>query len=183
MEIALINESLFRDNSPVKDDTIIGKFIPYIVLAQRLYIAPILGDALTSELQTQIKIASETGDTTAITQTNQALILMIAPPLSFYAVYQALPFHWASLINKGITLLESENSKAIGIDELGQLRRYLRDDAQILAQQLADYLCHCEANYPLWRPSESCGCAIKSCNSNGGGSKIAEADTGMFYPE
>lgn len=30
MEIILINEELFRENSPIKDDTIITKFVPYI---------------------------------------------------------------------------------------------------------------------------------------------------------
>ena len=183
MEIALINEALFRENSPVKDDTIINKFIPYIILAQKLHIAPILGDALTGELQTQIKAASETGEPDAITQLNKALITMIAPPLSIYAVYQALPFHWAAILNKGITVLESENSKAVGASELGQLRRYLRDDAQVLAQQLADYLCSCEDSYPLWRPSGACGCAITRCGSNGGGSEKAAFNTGIYYPE
>ncbi len=31
MEIILINEELFRENSPIKDDTIVTKFVPYML--------------------------------------------------------------------------------------------------------------------------------------------------------
>ena len=31
MEIILINEELFRENSPIKDDTIVTTFVPYML--------------------------------------------------------------------------------------------------------------------------------------------------------
>ncbi len=31
METILINEELFRENSPIKDDTIVTKFVPYML--------------------------------------------------------------------------------------------------------------------------------------------------------
>jgi hypothetical protein len=174
MEIVLINEGLFKENSPLKDDTIIAKFVPYINIAQKIYIERILGKPLTDELKDQVKAASQpdaTGD--EITPENQALILILAPALSFYAVYQGLPFHWAAIVNKGVTLRESENSKAIDIKDIAQLRRWLRDDAEELGRDLIGYLCRCREKYPLWRPERGCGC---------GGREQNPIDTGIFIP-
>ena len=55
MGVVLINEELFKENSPVKDDTIITKFVPYISIAQKIYIERILGKPLADELKEQIK--------------------------------------------------------------------------------------------------------------------------------
>jgi hypothetical protein len=177
MEIALISEELFRLNSPIKDDTYIGKFVPYIILTQKMYIKPFLGSALYNELQTQIKAAQvvPTPDPYPISEANQALLEMIAPPLSFYAVYQGLPFHWAAIVNKGVTLRNSENSDAVGINDIAQLRRWIKDDAQELMNQLTGYLCGCD-KYPLWVPGTHCG----GCGC--GDSTAAANDFGIFIP-
>jgi len=177
METILINEELFRENSPIKDDTIITKFVPYISIAQKIYIERILGKPLADELKAQVKEASKEGATgNEITPANQALILMLAPALSFYAVYQGIPFHWAAIVNKGITVRESENSKAVDINDIAQLRRWLRDDAEALSRDLVDYLCRCRDLYPSWRPERSCDCG-------GEGSTDSPFDSGIYIPK
>ncbi len=87
---------------------------------------------------------------------------MIAPALSFWAVYQALPFHWAAIVNKGVTLRESENSRALGIDDVAQVRRWLADDAQALTRDLEAYLERCRDAFPSWRPPTPCGCGPRT---------------------
>lgn len=182
MEVVLINEELFKENSPIKEDTIITKFVPYINIAQKMYIERILGKPLTDELKDQIKTASRqdaTGE--EISPENQALILKIAPALSFYAVYQGLPFHWASIANKGITLRNSENSDAVSVKDIAQLRRWIKDDAEELGRDLIEYLCECKESYPLWKPGKGCGC---DPSWNGGeGSKVSPLDAGIFIPK
>lgn len=183
MEIAIISEELFKENSPIKDDTIITKFVPYILIAQKMYIERIIGRPLLEELQSQIAQAQETPDANPypITPENQALILEIAPALSFYAVYQGIPFHWAAIVNKGITVRESENSKGVGINDIAQLRRWLKDDAEYLANKLVSYLCGCTDKYPAWKPGSGydCGCG---CNGDTG-SKSVPLDAGIFIPK
>lgn len=177
MDIVLINEGLFKDNSPVKDDTIITEFVPFLSIAQKLHIERVLGRPLTDELKAQVKAASTPGaDGTEISPANQALILALAPALSFYAVYQGLPFHWASIVNKGVTVRASENSQAVGISDLAQLRRWIKDDAEVLERDLIDYLCRCRDRYPLWQPDKGCGC------DSGEGSTHSPLDTGVFIP-
>ena len=180
MEVVLINEELFKENSPIKDDTIITKFVPYISIAQKMYIERILGKPLTDELKDQVKAASRqnaTGD--EITPENQALIQIIAPALSFYAVYQGIPFYWAAIVNKGITVRESENSKAVDIKDIAQLRRWLKDDAEEFGRDLIDYLCRCRDRYPLWQPGKGCGCG----GETGEGSAQSPFDTGIYVPK
>lgn len=183
MEIAIITEKLFKENSPIMDDTIITKFVPYIIMAQKMYIERIIGRALLEELQDQIKDAQENPDAEPypITPENKALILEIAPALSFYSVYQGIPFHWAAIVNKGITLRESENSGAVDIKDIGQLRRWLKDDAEFMAQRLVTYMCGCKSNYPLWRPGEGYGCGC-GCDGEGGSNKVP-LDAGIFIPK
>ena len=143
--IPIISEELFKLYSPVTANTDITEFIPYISIAQELHIEPILGEPLMSEIKEQIQ-------NNDVTEENSSLIVKVAPALSFLTVYQALPFHWASIINKGITIRESENSKGIDIKDLAQLRQWIRNDADLLKDQLISFLCKCRANYPLWRP-------------------------------
>lgn len=169
MEQLIITEKLFKDSGPIKEDVIVSKFVPYISLAQALRIEPILGKALLEELQEQIK-------TDTLTPLNSALILKIAPALTFYSIYQGLPFHWAAIQNKGVTVRESENSKAVDGDGLAQQRRYVLDDAQAFARRLIDYLCECKEDYPLWRPDRGCGCP-----GTGEGSHDVRANAGIFF--
>lgn len=145
----LITENLFKQHSPVTYNTDITEFIPYICIAQELYIEEILGEPLLSELKEQVAENNLTAE-------NSDLILRIAPALSFYAVYQALPFHWASIVNKGITIRDSQNSKGINSKDLAQLRGWIKNDADTLRNKIIDFLCKCKSNYPLWRPKNDC---------------------------
>jgi len=165
--ITLINEKLFKLHSPVTGNTDLTEFIPYLAIAQELYIAPLLGESLMGELRTQVTANS-------LTENNSNLIVSIAPALSFYAVYQGLPFHWATIVNKGITIRESENSKGIDINDVAQLRRWIRNDAEIFVRLLTGFLCRNKDNYPLWKPDKD---YCSSC-----GSPSANYDSGFYFP-
>lgn len=175
----LISEKIFKEFSPITTDTGIADFVPYINIAQMMYIEDLLGPALMTELQTQISAANAapTAEPYPITPHNRALLRMIAPPLSFYAVYQGLPMQWAKIVNKGLTVKESENSKAVDIKDLAQLRRWIKDDAEYLLTRLVNYMCRCAKNYPLWVPGNYCG--GNSCDDS---SKNVTADFGIYIP-
>lgn len=147
-QLPLITEKLFKQHSPVTSNTDITEFVPYISIAQELHISNILGEDIMDELCSQI-------ESNSLTATNSRLILRIAPALSFFAVYQALPFHWATIVNKGITIRESENSKGVDIKDLAQLRQWIKNDADTLKTQLVDFLNKNKADYPLWKPQDA----------------------------
>lgn len=160
----LISSRLLKEYSPVKEDTDTSSFVPYVKIAQILHINKILGDPLRAELEQQIKDEN-------ITPANKALLETMAPCIAYFAVYQGLPFHWASFVNKGVTVRESENSKAVDQNDISQLRAWLLNDANVFKQNLIDYLCKCAKNYPLWNPTGFCG----GC----GTSKIEVSDLGI----
>lgn len=167
MEIVIISEQLFKAYSPIKEDTIITKFVPYLLMAQRMHILPLLGKPLLTELQTQVKDDD-------LTDENRALIEVLAPMLANYAVYQGIPFHWAAIVNKGVTIRNSENSAAVSVDDVGQLRRWLKDDCDNWARMAVEYLCGCASTYPLWTPAGRCG--------GGCGPAPQDFDAGIYIP-
>ncbi len=171
-EIVLINEVLLKKYSPITDNTDVTEFVPYISIAQKLHINKILGIALLNELEDQIINDN-------LTPTNGDLMIKIAPALSIWTCYQALPFHWMKIVNKGVTSFDSENSNAATLKDVGQLRQYLKDDAQTLTQQLIDFLCECKSNYPLWMPDVDCKCR---CNDKDEfGTAKLKYDSGVHF--
>lgn len=171
ISLPLITGQLFKQHSPVTTNTDITEFVPYISIAQELHIAPVLGEPLMSELKEQVQAND-------LSPENSDLIIKIAPALSFYAVYQGLPFHWATIVNKGITIRESENSRGIDITDLAQLRQWIKNDADMLKNQLISFLSRCKASYPLWRPQG--GCCHEAVNE-GSGSK--DYYSGFYFPK
>lgn len=167
MEIALISGELFTQNSPLQYDTVADDFLVHIILAQQIYIQPIIGIPLYEELQEQIKAASVTPPPAEnpISPANQALLIKIAPVLSWHAVYLGLPFHWAKIINKGVTIAESENSKGVSMNDIAQIRRWMLDTANTLTLYFKKYLGGCDT-YPLYKPAEDCGCNGDAAASN-----------------
>jgi hypothetical protein len=145
MKVAIISEELLRANSPITPGTAISEFVPYLPVVQLMYIEPVLGIALTEELKTQVS-------TNSLTPLNHALILEIAPPLAYFVAYQAIPFHWKDIVKRGVSIKESENSKGVAMDDLVQLRNWLRADSEMLLKQLVAYLYEHWESYPLWYP-------------------------------
>ena len=165
--LAIINDKLFKQHSPVTGNADITEFVPYLAIAQELYITPLLGERLMTELKEQIEQNN-------LTAANSRLVVKIAPALSFLAVYQGLPFHWASIVNKGITIRESENSKGIDINDVAQLRQWIRNDADVFVSLLLDYLCAHRGEYPYWKPDKD------YCNSC---QKVSTTfDSGFYFP-
>lgn len=185
MEVLIISEELFKENSPVGTNVNLEDWAPYILLVQKMYLRKILGVPLLTELQAQIKAATIVPPPAInpITPDNRALLIEIAPALAFYTIYQGLPFQWAKIQNKGITALESENSKAITYEEVAKLQRKTLEDAERLAHDLIAYLCGCASKYPLWSPAPGYGCSDRGLTCCDGSPTYGKPyDTGIYIP-
>jgi hypothetical protein len=146
----------------------------------------ILGVTLLAELQAQINAASVTPapDPNPISADNRALLIELAPALSFYSVYQGLPFQWAKIQNKGITTLDSENSKSLEYTDIAKLQRKTLEDAEAFAHELIKYLCDCAAKYPSWSPAPGYGCADRGFECCDGSPRYGKPyDTGIYIPK
>lgn len=170
MEVLIITEKLLKDYSPITDDTVIKNFVPYATLVQAIYIEPVLGSVLMDELKMQVQNNN-------LTPLNSALILKLAPALAHFTAYQGLPFQWAKIVGKGVTLQNSENSKALTADDLAWLSRRIRNDAETFLDLAVKYLCRCKESYPLWYPDK------EYCNEgcNGGTNSMSAFDGGIYF--
>lgn len=100
MKADLINETLIRKNSPIKDVTIISKFISYIGITQEMYIRRIFDKPLANELKSNVKVATQKDATGATYARNQTLILILVPAPSFYTVHQGVPSLWTAIVKE-----------------------------------------------------------------------------------
>ena len=147
----LISEELLKLHSPISKNVDVDKLIPFLTISQPYYVESILGEALTTELKTQI-------ETDSLTEENKALILKIAPALANWTAYLALRSLAYTITEKSITKEHSENSEALSERELGEMILYVKNLAEMATELLIKYLCLCSLTYPLWRANEDCHC-------------------------
>ena len=112
-ETLLISEELLKLYSPISKNVSVDKIFPFVQLAQPYFIVPILGDALTRELQEQILDDN-------LTEANKALVIKVAMPLAMWSTYLAVRALGYSFTQKGLTKERSENSEALNDKEMGQ---------------------------------------------------------------
>ncbi|KAA6347894.1 hypothetical protein EZS27_004674 [termite gut metagenome] len=170
--ILLITEELLKLYSPFPENFETEAVIPFVNIAQKLFLEEVLGLPLVAELKVQIKDND-------LTEENSTLIVEIAPALSLYSYYEFLPFGWAKILNKSLTVKESENSKAVSISDMSQLRLIIKNDADVFLRKLIDFLCSCKENYPLWKPKDISICKC-SCEDTEG-TNIKGFDTGIYF--
>lgn len=159
IQTIIISNELLKIYSPVPLNMEEEKIYPFLLYAQEGDIKKILGDSLLQELIDEV----ESG---VISTENQALIIKIAPALSAYACYYALPSFAYQIQQKGITKENSDNSTAIDVKELSYYRLDIKNQADRAAELLMDYLCSCSELYPLF-DKKNCGCGNKvkeNCN-------------------
>lgn len=171
-ETLVISEELLKLYSPLSKNVDVDKIYPYLHLAQPYFLEPILGNALLTELQHQI-------EQDELTMENKALIIKIAPVLSYYATYLAMRSLTYSITEKGLTLEHSENSQTIDRTSLGDYILDIKNQAEMYGEILIKYLCRCALMYPLWRPEQDCNC--EKYNFTDGSAEVEKKFT-VYFP-
>lgn len=171
-DILLINEKLLKSYSPISDNVDVTDIVPFISIAQEIHIKPIIGEILENDLKKNIKANTLSSD-------YSALIVKIAPALAYWTIYEALPFHYMKIVNKGVTTLQSENSSSPSYKDISQLRANVQNTAERLELELIKFLCECNDKYTLWNPDNSSCCdSIITKNENG---KVGKSfDSGIY---
>lgn len=134
--------------------------VPYIRSSEAMYVSPVLGTALDTELKSAI-----TGNT--LTGHNYTLVQYYIKPFAAWSTYlSAIPFMAFKGTNKGILRQQSDNSQIPTVEELNYLKQSVKDMQSHFKDNLIDYL---EANaslYPNYRTNE-CNNVNNKSNSNG----------------
>ena len=131
--INLINEDYLKAYSPIPVNYNYDEIRPFITVAERVWIADILGEKLYEELLDQV-------EKDEISEENSTLLLKIYPYLAIAVIYEALPFIAYHFTEVGITQGKSENSEPISNEQLTNIQNHLRTELEVLKRMLIEWL-------------------------------------------
>jgi hypothetical protein len=140
------------DSAYIKANTVVQELVAditldsFIYMSQDFWIKPILSEELYSNVINEV--SANSGSTTGLTSTTtQILVDNIKPVLSYYTIFEALPFLSVKITSNGIIKRSGSAFEPIQVDELKFLRKDILDKAKSYETILRDYL---EANKSLY---------------------------------
>lgn len=125
--------------------------VPYIRSSEGMFIIPVIGTALNTELKNQL-----TANT--VTVLNNTLIQYYIKPLSAWSTFlSSVPFLAFKSTNKGILRQGSDNSTIPTIQDINWFKQSIKDTKSFYEQEITKYLVDNADLYPNYR---------SSCNNN-----------------
>lgn len=118
-----------------------------------IWIRPILGDALLSELLYQIE-KNEVSETNSSLLTDGGLWRY----LCYCMAYESLPMAAYKLTEVGLVKSDSDNSKSVDTKEYNIVQEHLRRQVEALKDQLISWLCERREHFPLMNECICPGC-------------------------
>ena len=136
-----IQHTLYISSTRIKKDTALGGSVddnlimPYILLAQDMYILPILGTDLDNKLKSDIQGGSLTGAYKTLVED------YLQKALVQFAFAELLPFLRLRMVNNAAVVMgATDQSSSASYDELRPLMDRAKDAAEFYRQRMIDYL-------------------------------------------
>jgi hypothetical protein len=123
---------------------------PHLLIAQQLYIQPILGDPLYNDIVSRYDNQTLTGDSLTLYED------YIIPAIGFAAWFSSAPFLHMRTQRAGIQTLASPDNTPVTVEELSLYIARVENYKNFYCQRLNDYLV--EDNYtkfPLFRSDDT----------------------------
>lgn len=154
----IINESFFKQYSPIPINYNMAEIKNYISVAEKIWVKPLIGSDLFDEIQEQV-------DNDTITPTNATLLTEggLWQYLAFATVYEALPMIWSHISEVGVTKGKSDNSDSLDLKDMTYVSQHLRNQVEVLKDQLKKFICEHNEYYPL---ADVCACQCECCNKH-----------------
>jgi len=124
---------------------------PYIDVSQSIHTKGLLGTPLYEALLADVVYDAglDTYDATDPDLNN--LLIKLRPSLCYWVGYEAMPFLWARITNKGLVFKSSENSAAVGKEDMYELRKNFHNWAENYDNDVLTYIRANISLYPLFR--------------------------------
>ena len=151
----IINEKYFKEYSPIPLNYNMKELKNYIKVAQEIWVRPLIGSELLDEIEEQVK-NNEVSEENATLLTDGGLWQY----LCYGTCLEGLPFIWTNISEVGITLGKSDNSDSITLKDLTYIQQHLRNQVEVLKDQLKKYICEHNESFPL---ADVCACGCNSC--------------------
>ena len=151
----VLTEGYLKANAPISININLKQIKPYISIAEKIWLIPVIGLPLYEELLEQV-------NTNTLTEENSTLYLMLAPYISFAVIYESAPFLMYHFSDVGVTRGKSDNSDSITINEANFISTRLRSTLETLKSNFKKWLDDHSDSYPLYEP-DNCSCDNSEC--------------------
>jgi len=144
-----IQHTLYISATRIKKDTALGGSVddniimPYILLAQDMFILPILGTDLDAKLKSDIQGGSLTGSYKTLVET------YIQPSLVQFAFAELAPFLRLRFVNNAVVIMgATDQSDSATYEDIKPLIDRAKDAAEFYRQRLIDYIRNNTSSFP-----------------------------------
>lgn len=140
--ILIINPQFIKDNSPLAENIDSVLLTPFIKQCQMKYIERALGTDLLSKITNDISGGTLTGVYKTLVDE------MVQPALNHWVIYESMPFLNYKITNKSVVSKNSDQSTAVGLDEVKYIRDGVRDTAEYFTSRMIKYVQARQSSYP-----------------------------------
>ena len=144
-----IQHTLYISATRIKKDTALGGSVddniimPYILLAQDMFILPILGTDLDAKLKSDIQGGSLTGAYKTLVET------YIQPSLVQFSFAELAPFLRLRFVNNAVVIMgANDQSSSASYEDIKPLIDRAKDAAEFYRQRLIDYIRNNTSSFP-----------------------------------
>jgi hypothetical protein len=144
-----IQHTLYISSTRIKKDTALGGSVddniimPYILLAQDMFILPVLGTDLDAKLKSDIQGGSLTGAYKTLVET------YIQPCLVQASFAELAPFLRLRFVNNAIVIMgATDQSDSASYEDIKPLMDRAKDASEFYRQRLIDYIRNNTSSFP-----------------------------------
>ena len=144
-----IQHTLYISATRIKKDTALGGSVddniimPYILLAQDMFILPVLGTDLDDKLKSDIQGGSLTGAYQTLVET------YIQPALVQFAFAELAPFLRLRFVNNAVVIMgATDQSDSASYEDIKPLIDRSKDAGEFYRQRLIDYIRNNTSSFP-----------------------------------
>lgn len=149
MDSTLITTNKLKEFTSISDNIDVNLLQPHLLIAQQLYIQPILGDALYTSILAQFDNQTLSGDTLTLYDE------YITPAIGFSAWFSAAPFLLYKTQRQGIQTQNGDNSTPLTSDEFSLYSARVENFKNFYCDRLLKYLEDNYDKFPLFRNSST----------------------------
>lgn len=171
-------QQYLKKYSPVPSNYDVTNLLPYVSIAEKIWVIPIIGNDLYQEIDEQLHTPS--GGT--LTPENATLLTEsggLWQYLAFATLLEGLPFIWVSLTEAGLQLGKSDNSDSVSLKDLTLIQTHIRNQVIIQRELLVKYLCSHTDSFPLFDTSVCPDC---QCSCGNKGAKLYSTPKPVYKP-
>jgi len=140
--VLFISEDKLKDSTAINGNVDVDFLLPYVKVAQKIYVETKLGTDLYDKLQSEITAGTLTGDYRTLVDD------YIGDMLVQWAFYECIPFLRFKIQNGNIYSKTSETGNSLSETEASSLREEVRNSAEYFTERMILYITNNLTSFP-----------------------------------